>query len=163
MNWIVVRTKLNMEFKASFNINEQGFKTFLPKYKTFVRHARKISRTTKPLFSRYIFVKVHCENSWQIINNTRGVNNILMNNNLPSFIDDKVFYSFLEQFDKDGFLKNKEKYKNGDIVQIDNKRFYKYKTIFKEYISKKRAKLFLKILNNQLIFTTDVSKLSHVL
>ena len=52
---------------------------------------------------------------------------------------------------------------NGDIVQIDNKRFYKYKTIFKEYISKKRAKLFLKILNNQLIFTTDVSKLSHVL
>ena len=161
MNWIVVRTKLNMEFKASFNLKEQGFEIFLPKYSTFVSHARKISKVTKPLFLRYIFARVHRDHSWQTINNTRGVNNILMNNNSPSYIRDKVFFSFLKQFDKDGFLKNREKYRKGDIVQIDDSKFFKCKTIFKEYVNKKKAKIFLKILNNQLILTTDITRLSH--
>lgn len=163
MNWIVIRTKSNMEIKVSLYLINQGFETFLPKYKKFISHARKVSQVEKPLFPRYIFVNISKQKEWQRINNTHGVSNILMNDNIPSYIPENVFDSFVNEFDSDGFLKFKQGFKTGEQIKIINYSFHKYKTIFKEYVGKKKAKLLLKVFNNEITLITDINKLSALI
>lgn len=162
-NWIVIRTKCNMELKVSMKINQLGGQTFLPKYRTFIRHARKVREVLRPLFPRYIFAKINNSNLWYQINNTSGVNNILMNNNTPSYISEQAFNSFVKQFNKNGILELNKNLKSGDLIKVNNSSFQKYKIIFKEYIGKKKAKLLLKILNNEVVITTELNKLSAII
>lgn len=161
-NWIVIRTKCNMEIKVSMKINQLGVQTFLPKYRTFIRHARKVSRVLRPVFPRYIFAKINNSNLWYQINNTSGVSNILMNNNTPSYISGEAFESFAKQFNKNGILELSKDLKSGDLIKINNSSFQKYKIIFKEYIGKKKAKLLLKILNNEVVITTELNNVSAI-
>ena len=58
MDWYVIYTHPCKEFFSEKNLNRLNFFTYVPKFKKKINHARKITIKIKPLFPRYIFVKL---------------------------------------------------------------------------------------------------------
>ena len=56
--WYVVHTRPNSERKAELNLEAQEFKTFLPQIERTARHARRLTTVRRPLFPRYLFVRL---------------------------------------------------------------------------------------------------------
>ena len=97
-NWYVVNTKSREEFKANLNLVNQGFNTYIPRYKKSRRHARKIDIVYHPLFPKYLFVEFDMDmQNWACINSTVGVINLVKFGSLPSpipkeFLDPTIFW-----------------------------------------------------------------------
>ena len=58
MNWYVVHTNPNKEEIAERHLIRQNYVIYFPRYKKIINHARKISTVVKPLFPRYLFIKI---------------------------------------------------------------------------------------------------------
>src|SRR5262245_35635693 len=56
--WYLAHSRPNNERKAEFNLNVQGFTTFLPQIEKTIRHARRLQAVRRPLFPRYLFVQI---------------------------------------------------------------------------------------------------------
>ena len=76
--WYVVHTQINREPTASQHLERQGFEVYCPRYRTTVSHARRVREVARPLFQRYLFVKVNTEiQRWRSINGTIGVSKLV--------------------------------------------------------------------------------------
>lgn len=85
MPWIVATTKANCEAQAEFNLDRQGFESYLP------RHLIKIPNKNpvrKCLFPGYIFIMVG--NVWYSLTGTRGISRVLMGDDGPQRLPDSV-------------------------------------------------------------------------
>ena len=56
--WFVARVLAHQENRAQFNLQRLGFRSFVPRLRRTVRHARKLRDTLKPLFPGYIFIVI---------------------------------------------------------------------------------------------------------
>ena len=54
--WYAVHTLPFGEVRAAGHLENQAFRTFLPKRRKTVRHARKLTTLEAPFFPRYLFV-----------------------------------------------------------------------------------------------------------
>jgi transcription elongation factor/antiterminator RfaH len=82
--WYVVHTLPLQEQNAQRHLEDQGYCTFLPRYKKTVRHARALKMTLAPLFSRYLFIVLHLERDrWRSVNGTYGVATLVMQGGNP--------------------------------------------------------------------------------
>ena len=82
--WYVVHTQINREPTASRHLERQGFEVYCPHYRTTVNHARRVREVVRPLFQRYLFVKVNTETQrWRSINGTIGVSYLITNGEQP--------------------------------------------------------------------------------
>lgn len=72
--WYLVHTRPNCERKAELNLRAQGFETFLPQVDKTIRHARRFTSVRRPLFARYLFVRLDIgRDRWLSVNGTFGV------------------------------------------------------------------------------------------
>lgn len=82
--WFCVNTKPHKEHLAEFNLENQGFETFLPEVRTSVRHAGKGRVRRVPLFKGYIFVRFDpVKDNWRSVNGTYGVKSLVMQGSTP--------------------------------------------------------------------------------
>ena len=87
IRWCVAYTHSGKENLAAGQLAAQGFKTYLPKYRKTVRHARRVRDIKAPLFPRYLFVAVDLDcNLWRAINGTRGISYILTMGEKPATV-----------------------------------------------------------------------------
>src|SRR5437868_6851573 len=72
--WCVVQTHQHSESLAERHLLAQNFRTYLPRRKRTVRHARSVKTVLSAYFDCYLFVSlaVH-QQSWYPINSTVGV------------------------------------------------------------------------------------------
>ena len=56
ITWYVAYTQPHGEAKALDHLRRQDYVLYLPRYRRFVRHARKRALVLRPLFPRYLFV-----------------------------------------------------------------------------------------------------------
>jgi transcription antitermination factor NusG len=84
MRWYVAATAAHKESLAALNLSRQGFKFFLPRRKTTIKHGRKMTTKDTPYFPGYIFTSFDVERDrWQPVNGTLGVKSLLMNGERP--------------------------------------------------------------------------------
>src|SRR5262245_9760708 len=82
--WYLVHTRPNNERKAELNLEAQGFATFLPQIEKTIRHARRLTTVRRPLFSRYLFVRLDIgRDRWVPINSTVGVSHLVAQEGRP--------------------------------------------------------------------------------
>ena len=77
--WIVAQTKLKQEDLAKINLENQGFRTYLPKMQVKKFKLSKWIKSVQNLFPRYIFININ--NSYtklSSINSTRGVTKLIV-------------------------------------------------------------------------------------
>ena len=83
--WFVARVLAHQEARAQFNLHRLGFRSFMPRLRGTVRHARKLRDTLKPLFPGYIFVIIDLsKHRWRSINGTFGVASLIMGAEQPT-------------------------------------------------------------------------------
>lgn len=118
--WFVAQLKPNGYAKAKYNLERQGYKTFMPLIERVVSHARTKRRVMRPLFPGYIFITFDPERTqWRSINNTFGVSSLIMaRTNTPARVPDCLMSALLTGCDVSGHILPPEKFNAGDKVRI---------------------------------------------
>jgi transcription elongation factor/antiterminator RfaH len=75
--WFLVHTLPKSERKAGWHLGAQGFRTYLPRFRKTIRHARQLRTVEAPLFPRYLFVILDLERDrWLSVRSTVGVSRL---------------------------------------------------------------------------------------
>lgn len=84
MQWYAVHTRPASEAKAAEHLGRQGYSTYLPHYRRWVRHARRRVAVLRPLFPRYLFVGIdRAVMNWRPIRSTIGVAGVVCGGDEP--------------------------------------------------------------------------------
>ena len=105
--WYCVHTKPHRETGAEAQLTAQGFRTFLPRHRKTVRHARKHRTVVAAFFPRYLFVVLDLKRDrWRSVNGTFGVSRMVMGeDDLPMPVPAGVVENFIAVTDpNDGVL-----------------------------------------------------------
>jgi transcription antitermination factor NusG len=82
--WFVAHVHANRENSAQFNLDRLGFRSFAPRVRRTVRHARKSRDVLAPLFPGYIFLILDLSRDrWRAVNSTFGVASLIMGAEQP--------------------------------------------------------------------------------
>ena len=117
--WFILQFKPNAHHQANKNLNQQGFKTFLPLSNTTSRNASRFTNVNRPLFPGYMFISFdRTESKWHIINNTYGVSRLVTFNSSLKSIPDIFVNNLMKRYDLSGNLAPVKKLKKGDQVKL---------------------------------------------
>ena len=76
--WYVVHCRVNSEQRAETNLERQNYEVWLPMYHKTRRHARRVESVLRPLFPRYLFVRLDLSSqTWRPILSTYGVHTMV--------------------------------------------------------------------------------------
>ena len=152
MEWYAVHTHVNKESLSEINLIRQNFITYLPKYKKIIKHARKISTVVRPLFPRYLFVKLDLvKQRWHLINSTYGVNVLITMEEKPVKILDKIINE-IKSYDNSDGIANISPYSSmtlGEEVNIIDGLFSGRKAIFDGLTDDNRIKVLFNLLGKE--------------
>lgn len=82
--WYAVHTRPQAEMKALENLLRQGYPAYLPRYRTEIRHARRLQTVLRPLFPRYLFAGIdRTAMRWRPILSTVGVSDLVRSGDEP--------------------------------------------------------------------------------
>jgi transcriptional antiterminator RfaH len=119
MRWYVVYTQPHREFRAQAQLAAQGFRTFLPRYRKTIRHARKLMTVNAPFFSRYLFVALDLDqDQWRSVNGTWGVVSLISDGMFPVPLPQGVIESLIDASDTSGFVNLGDALQVGERVRV---------------------------------------------
>jgi transcription antitermination factor NusG len=124
--WFVVNTLPYQEKRAQIQLENQRYRTFLPKREKTIRHARKLRTVVAPFFPRYMFIILDPEcDQWRPINSTLGVAGML---SLPHFaaIRSPMTTFAVAETGSDGLLQLRPQLNVGDPVRLTQGPFADY-------------------------------------
>lgn len=117
--WYVVQTHQHCENLAERHLSSQDFRTYLPKRRRTVRHARSIRTACSAYFEGYLFVALDIRKQrWSPINSTVGVRRLVMTEGGPVPVPQGVVESLIQATDNDGFLYPKWLLQPGQKIRV---------------------------------------------
>jgi len=117
--WFVVQTQPHQENRAILNLHQQGYRTFCPRIRKTVRHARRAHVVLAPLFPAYFFVPLDpARDRWRSINGTRGVVRIVANGDGPTPVPQGVVEELQDRLNTDGSVDWSSSLELGQPVRI---------------------------------------------
>jgi transcriptional antiterminator RfaH len=117
--WYVVQTHQHSESLAERRLLAQGYRTYLPRRKRTVRHARSIRTVTGAYFDGYLFVSLDVRRQqWLAINSTVGVRSLLMSGSAPIPVPHGVVESLMLSTDDEGILHSEKLLKVGQRIKV---------------------------------------------
>ena len=160
--WAVAQTKPKQEHKAEINLNNQGYRCYLPliNRKKFIKDTW-VSRS-EVFFSNYIFIDLSSINAnFSKINNTYGISRLLVNKDLsiPYTIDEGFIRSLKNKLRKPLDINDLTK---GCKVNITKGKLSKFTAIFLERCSKTRSKVLISLLNSKYSASVDNDSLQRL-
>ena len=103
--WYVVQTHKYSESLAERHLLLQDFRTYLPRRKRTVRHARNIRTVASAYFDCYLFVSFDMQlQRWYPINSTVGVRKLVMSDRAPIPVPHGIVESLISVTDEEGIL-----------------------------------------------------------
>jgi transcriptional antiterminator RfaH len=157
--WVLIYTKVKQERRAKENLENQGFKAFLP----LIALSNDLPKyeNLEIVFPRYLFVQINQKlDNWSSIKSTKGVDQIVLFGNEFTAVPDKIIKSIKEKLNKRDVYKQKISKTNfniGDKLVIKEGTFSGIDAIFISYKSKDRVKLLLKLLKTSILAEVDKS------
>ena len=117
--WFVARVLTHQENRAQLNLHRLGFRSFLPRLRRTVRHARKLRDTLNPLFPGYIFVIIDLsKHRWRSINGTFGVASLIMGGEQPMPVPPHVVEALVASYQSHGVVRLDDGLEIGQKVRI---------------------------------------------
>ncbi|TGQ68277.1 transcription antiterminator NusG [Mesorhizobium sp. M00.F.Ca.ET.186.01.1.1] len=161
--WFVVQTHQHSESLAERHLLSQNFRTYLPKRRRTVRHARIVKTVSSAYFDCYLFVSlaVH-QQSWYPINSTVGVRKLVMSKGMPIPAPYGVVESLISATDDDGILHPDILLRPGQRVRIIDGPFSDQLGILDHVGSAGAVRILLDIMNSSIPITIGRDKLSLV-
>lgn len=162
--WYVVQTHRHSEGLAERHLLSQKFRTFLPKRRRTLRHARSIKTVYAAYFDCYLFVRLDIQRQrWSPINSTVGVRKLIMVNHRPVPVPCGVVESLILVTDEDGFLHPKDILKYGQKIRVHDGPFAGQLATL-DYVGRSGAvRILMDIMNRSVSMYIDRDKLSVLL
>jgi len=142
-NWYLIKTKPRQENIAKQNLENQGYVTFCP--------ITNINNRFVAFFPGYLFLQLNKKTQkWSPINSTKGVSHFVkFGLNFAKVPNSVIDFIKTNQHITSDKLKDLNKFKPGDKVQISDGAFKNYLAIFKCYKSDERIILLMNLLGNE--------------
>jgi transcriptional antiterminator RfaH len=103
--WYAVHTHAQAEERASTHLARQGFEAWLPRHRRRIRHARRAADVLRPLFPRYLFVRLDLAGEpWRQVLSTVGVAAVIGAEGRPSPVPEPVIEGLMAQADGAGVI-----------------------------------------------------------
>lgn len=96
-NWYVVVTHPGREMRARLEIEQLGYRTFLPTMRKWVSHARVKKAVHRPLLARYLFVDIP-DGEYGRISDRPSISNIISNERGPACVPSHFVEAFMHRF-----------------------------------------------------------------
>lgn len=135
--WFVAVSKPAQEYRASYELLNQGFDTFIP------------TISLKPMFPRYLFVKFDRDkDSWGSIRSTRGCIDLLRSGYLPQSVPDSVMDALMAYKDEPDAIPAEPVYTKGQRVTVIGGPFSAFEGLFQKS-AQGRVKVLLSLFGTQ--------------
>jgi transcriptional antiterminator RfaH len=157
--WYAVHTHPRSEAKALEHLARQSYESYLPRYSRKIRHARKTERVARPLFPRYLFVRLNlATEGWRSIRSTIGVADIVCLGEQPTPLPDGVIEKLKGQEDAEGFVQfaNAPSFKTGDSGVIRSGPFFQQLGLCDGVTDNQRIAILLDLLGRKVRVLLDV-------
>lgn len=150
LKWFVVRTNIRCENRAQMGLDALGYRTFMPKMKKWITHARMKTVVERPLFPRHLFVELEPNiDGFGHAREVDGVESILGTNGTPMYVPSKFVEEFLlRQLAGEFDYAAKQPLAAGCKVRIVQG---EYDDLFGVIQSVKRGTMFVKLLESAII------------
>lgn len=97
--WYCAITNPGSQRRAELELAALGFRTFTPKVRKWVTHARVRKAVERPLLSRYLFVEVdHPNQSFGTVRNVNGIETLISNLGIPTPFPSKWVDDLLRRY-----------------------------------------------------------------
>jgi transcription antitermination factor NusG len=117
--WYAVNTLPHREFRAKYQLENQGFCVFVPQRVKTIRHARKLTNVQVPFFPRYIFIELDLTiHRWRCVNGTFGVKSLVMQGETPHPVPRGIVETMIASVDDSGLLRFENDLKSGSKVRL---------------------------------------------
>ena len=156
--WYVLQTQPHAEARANEHLRRQGFTTFLPQLLKRRSHARKVDMVSRPLFPRYMFVRIDTAGQpWQAIRSTFGVVGLVGGNNGPTPVQEGIVEALHARQDKDGFFHAEDrKFSPGEAIRVLDGLFASTTGFFEAINDRERVSVLLEILGRRVRVVLDL-------
>ena len=148
--WLLVYTKAREEERAQRNLENQGFKTFLPMI-AYEKISQPKSFSLNPMFPRYLFITINAESdNWHLIKSTRGVSHLVLFDNKFAAVPNAVIEFIKTRVNNHSMAKQKftrQLFQKGDKLVIKQGIMKGKKAIFYSKTGKERVSILLKLMN----------------
>jgi transcription elongation factor/antiterminator RfaH len=153
--WYAVHTLPLSEARAQGHLENQSFRTFLPKRHKTVRHARKMSTIDAPFFPRYLFVALDLtRHQWRSVNGTFGVSRLVMRGDRPHPVPRGVVETLIGSADERGILQLGQQLKLGAPVRLLAGPFFDHLAILDHLDGSGRVRVLLELMGRQVSILT---------
>jgi len=117
--WFVARVHPHRESTAQLNLHRLGFRSFAPRVRRTVRHARKIRNVLSPLFPSYIFLILDLSRDrWRCVNSTFGVASLIMGVEQPIPVPQGIVETLVAATESSGTVRLDSDLEIGQKVRI---------------------------------------------
>jgi transcription elongation factor/antiterminator RfaH len=158
--WYAVHTLPMREIYAEGHLRNQGFRTFLPRRRKTVRHARKLRALEAAFFPRYLFVVLDlARDQWRRVNGTFGVSRLVMHGDEPRPVPHGLVEALLDLADNTGILQFGRALIVGSRVRLLTGPFAEQLAVLEHLDDSGRVNVLLEILGRQVRLSTDAANL----
>ena len=152
-DWFLAYTKPNQENKANRNLENQGFKTFLPKIA--LSQIKPKGKKLIMMFPRYIFIRID-SNDPRWINQAEGhlkrlIGHLIKFGKKIMPVPDEIIQSIKEKLNEhDVYIEESSEieYKEGEIFFIKTGQLKNQEAIFLSKKGKERVNVLIKLINS---------------
>jgi transcription elongation factor/antiterminator RfaH len=117
--WYAVSALPKREDIAITNLHKQGYRSFMPRIRKTIRHARQRRTVLAPFFPGYLFVPLDLERDrWRSINGTYGVASMIMAGERPRPVPRGVVEGLQAIVDDRGLVDTHQGLEIGEKVRI---------------------------------------------
>ena len=120
-SWIVASTHPHKERLALDNLERQGFRSYCPRIRRRIRHARRLQVVLRPLFPGYVFIRLNPkQEQWRSIASTFGVRSLIRFGEKPGVVPEQ-FVAGLLATEEEGAVtipRARDSYRPGEKVRM---------------------------------------------
>lgn len=161
LRWYVVHTQPHAEDRAILNLARQDFRTFCPRVRRTIRHARTRRVVFTPLFPGYLFLALDGERwGWRQVNGTRGVIRILTHNDLPQAMPCGVVEALVARVDADGAINWRPDLEIGGKVRLTEGPFAEFVGTLERLDAAGRVQVLLELMGRVVCVATTAQQLA---
>ncbi len=162
-NWFLAQHKPNSSRIAERNLQQQGFRTFLPLEESTKRVREKFITAPRPLFPGYVFVAFNAsEGHWRTINSTNGISRLVSFGKEPAQVPLDIVNQLMLRCDASGKLLPPKLLMPGDQVRLISGPFADFLGTIDAMAPEQRIWVLMEIMGSQTRVAVAADIVRHV-
>tara|TARA_R110001599_G_scaffold171353_1_gene362355 strand:- start:381290 stop:381787 length:498 start_codon:yes stop_codon:yes gene_type:complete len=164
MDWYLIHTKSRQENRALQNLEQQGYKCYLPTLRAERLRQGILEVTDEALFPRYLFIHLgqdESAKSWTPIRSTAGVSRLVSFGKEPAKVAESLIY-LLQAQETTLLVEPKRLYKTGERVRLTEGAFAGLEGIYQMTDGEHRAMVLIELLSKSVTLLAPATSLRKV-